>query len=155
MKYAYYPFPYGVLKVGYEDGAVGSVSRADEIGADDEPSALSDRARGEIMEYLSGARRAFDFPIRARGTVFQERVWEALREIPYGETRTYGQIAEAIGKPGAARAVGMANNRNPIWIAIPCHRVVGANGALVGYAGGLEMKEALLALERESAEEAR
>jgi len=151
MKCAYYPFPYGVLKIGYEDGAVTHVSRLDEAGADGAPSALSDRARDEIMEYLAGKRRAFDFPIKTHGTAFQEKVWRALREIPYGETRTYGQIAQMIGNPKAARAVGMANNKNPVWIAIPCHRVVGADGSLVGYAGGLDMKKALLALERENA----
>jgi O-6-methylguanine DNA methyltransferase len=155
MKYAYYPFPYGVLKIGYEEGAVTSLSRQEEESADGEPSALSDRAHKEIMEYLAGERRAFDFPMRARGTAFQEKVWRALAEIPYGETRTYGQIAAAVGNPKASRAVGMANNKNPIWIAIPCHRVVGTNGALVGYAGGLEMKEALLALERANAGKAR
>lgn len=154
MKYAYYPFPYGVLKIGCEDGAVTSISRLDGAGADGEPSALSDRARDEIMEYLSGGRRAFGFPMKTNGTAFQEKVWRALREIPYGETRTYGQIAQMIGSPKAARAVGMANNKNPIWIAIPCHRVVGADGGLVGYAGGLDMKKALLALERETAEKA-
>ena len=151
MKCAYYPFPYGILKICCEEDAVTSVSRLDEAGADGEPSALSDRARDEIMEYLAGERRAFDFPIWTRGTAFQEKVWRALREIPYGETRTYGQLAQMIGNPKAARAVGMANNKNPIWIAIPCHRVVGADGDLVGYAGGLDMKRALLTLERENA----
>jgi O-6-methylguanine DNA methyltransferase len=155
MKYAYYEFPYGVLAIGYEDGAIASISRRQEAGGNGEPSALSDLAHREIMEYLAGKRRAFDFPMRTSGTAFQEKVWRALGEIPYGETRTYGQIAEMIGNPKASRAVGMANNKNPIWIAIPCHRVVGANGALVGYAGGLDMKQALLALERGGAEEAR
>ena len=83
-----------------------------------------------------------------KGTEFQQKVWKALQEIPYGETRTYGEIAAAIGNPKAARAVGMANNKNPIGIIIPCHRVVGANGKLVGYAGGMEKKEFLLELER-------
>ena len=152
MKYAYYPFPYGILTIGYADGAVASISRRDEIGADGEPSALSDWARREIMVYLAGERRAFGFPMCARGTAFQEKVWRALAEIPYGQTRTYGQVAAMVGSPKAARAVGMANHHNPIWIAIPCHRVVGANGSLVGYAGGLEMKQSLLALEREGAE---
>jgi methylated-DNA-[protein]-cysteine S-methyltransferase len=82
-----------------------------------------------------------------KGTEFQQKVWAALCEIPYGETRTYGEIAAAIGSPKAARAVGMACNRNPVWITIPCHRVVGSNGSLTGYAGGLEMKKFLLELE--------
>ena len=152
MTVTYYPFPDGVLKIGCADGAVTSVSRVAARDIDGAPSALADQAHGEIMEYLAGRRRVFGFPIRAEGTAFQQRVWNALREIPYGETRTYGQIAEMIGSPKAARAVGMANNRNPVWIAIPCHRVVGADGSLVGYAGGLEMKKALLALERGNAE---
>ena len=84
------------------------------------------------------------------GTAFQQKVWKALLEIPYGETRTYGEIAAAIGSPKACRAVGMANRRNPIWIVVPCHRVVGAGGSLTGYAGGLAMKEALLQLERKN-----
>ncbi len=151
MKCAYYPFPYGVLKICCEDDAVMSVSRVAEAGVQNEPSALSDAAHAQILEYLAGERCAFSFPMRTHGTAFQEKVWRALREIPYGETRTYGQIAEMIGSPKASRAVGMANNKNPIWIAIPCHRVVGANGALVGYAGGLDMKKALLALERANA----
>lgn len=151
MTVTYYPFPYGVLKIGCAEGAVTSVSRVAAQGTDGAPSALADRAHEEIMEYLAGRRRVFDFPIRTKGTAFQERVWSALREIPYGQTRTYGQIAAMIRSPKAARAVGMANNKNPIWIAIPCHRVVGADGSLVGYAGGLDMKQALLALERENA----
>ena len=87
-------------------------------------------------------------PLNPQGTMFQKAVWAALRAIPYGETRSYGEIAAAIGKPKAARAVGSANNRNPILIFTPCHRVIGANGALVGFAAGLAMKEALLALEK-------
>ena len=83
-----------------------------------------------------------------QGTPFQQKVWAALREIPYGETRSYGQIAAQVGNPKASRAVGMANNRNPIAIIVPCHRVIGANGSLTGYAGGLNVKQELLALER-------
>ena len=90
----------------------------------------------------------FDLPLRMQGTPFQQKVWAALREIPYGETRSYGQIAAQVGNPKAGRAVGMANNRNPIAIIVPCHRVIGANGSLTGYAGGLNVKQELLALER-------
>ena len=103
---------------------------------------------GELREYFAGERTAFDVPIRATGTAFQTSVWAALREIPYGETRNYGQLAEAIGKPTAVRAVGLANSRNPISIIVPCHRVIGSNGSLTGYSGGLERKRALLDLER-------
>lgn len=104
----------------------------------------------ELREYFAGGRREFTLPLAPAGTPFQQEVWAALREIPYGETRTYGQIAARIGRPKACRAVGMANNRNPIAIIVPCHRVVGTSGALVGYAGGLNVKEILLKLEAET-----
>lgn len=110
---------------------------------------LTDLAAAQLSEYLAGKRRLFSVPLAPEGTPFQKRVWNALLAVPYGETRSYGQIAEQIGSPGAARAVGMANNRNPIAILIPCHRVVGADGSLVGYGGGLALKRRLLALERE------
>ena len=92
-------------------------------------------------------RRGFDLPLHEEGTPFQKKVWEELRRIPYGETRSYGQVAAAIGNPKAFRAVGMANNKNPIMIITPCHRVIGGNGALVGYAGGLNIKRYLLEIE--------
>lgn len=101
----------------------------------------------QLSEYLAGRRQVFDLPLRPAGTPFQRRVWAALTAIPWGETRTYGQIARAIGAPNAARAVGQANHRNPIPIFIPCHRVIGAGGALTGYGGGLELKRILLELE--------
>ena len=102
----------------------------------------------ELEEYFAGNRKVFTVPLDLRGTEFQKKVWEALREIPYGETRSYKEIAEKIGNPKASRAVGMANHRNPIGIVVPCHRVVGANGKLTGYAGGIPMKQALLELEK-------
>lgn len=105
-------------------------------------------AIGQLHEYLSGNRKEFTFPIRTAGTAFQERVWAALREIPYGETRSYGQIAAASGNAKAYRAVGMANNRNPLMIVTPCHRVVGSDGNMVGYACGIRVKEYLLELEK-------
>ncbi len=105
------------------------------------------RARAQLEEYLAGRRRSFDLPLAPRGTDFQRKVWEALTRIPYGETRSYKQIAEAVGCPRGCRAVGLANNRNPISIVIPCHRVIGADGRLVGYGGGLPLKKALLRLE--------
>ena len=109
---------------------------------------LLGQAKQQLAEYFAGQRQAFDLPLRMQGTPFQQKVWAALREIPYGETRSYGQIAAQVGNPKASRAVGMANNRNPIAIIVPCHRVIGANGSLTGYAGGLSVKEELLALER-------
>ncbi|MHB8497828.1 MAG: methylated-DNA--[protein]-cysteine S-methyltransferase [Acidimicrobiales bacterium] len=102
----------------------------------------------QLAAYFAGERTGFDVALRPAGTSFQQRVWDALPEIPYGETRSYGEIARRIGQPGAARAVGLANGRNPIAVIVPCHRVIGANGALTGYAGGLQAKRALLDLEQ-------
>ncbi|WP_027084712.1 methylated-DNA--[protein]-cysteine S-methyltransferase [Cohnella panacarvi] len=104
----------------------------------------------QLIEYLQGQRTSFDLATALRGTAFQQSVWSAMSEIGYGDTATYSQIAERIGKPDAVRAVGSAIGRNPALIVLPCHRIVGKNGALTGYRGGLEMKERLLRLERES-----
>lgn len=101
----------------------------------------------QLDEYFEGERTEFDVPLDPVGTPFQLVVWEALRTIPYGEVRSYGDIAAQIGRPGAARAVGLANGRNPISVIVPCHRVIGASGALTGYGGGLERKQYLLHLE--------
>jgi methylated-DNA-[protein]-cysteine S-methyltransferase len=101
----------------------------------------------EIEEYFAGQRRQFTFPLDLRGTGFQLACWRALLAIPYGETRTYADIARAVGKPSAFRAVGMANHRNPIAIVVPCHRVIASDGKLCGYGGGLEVKRKLLELE--------
>lgn len=111
---------------------------------------LLNRTAKQLEEYFQGKRKNFNIPIKQKGTPFQQRVWKALQEIPYGEVATYGEIAEKIGSPKAARAVGMANHNNNIPIIIPCHRVIGANGKLVGYALGLEMKQWLLNLEKEN-----
>jgi methylated-DNA-[protein]-cysteine S-methyltransferase len=111
-----------------------------------DPAAVGDAAC-QLQEYLAGRRTAFDLPLRPAGTGFQRAVWEALLDIPYGATRTYGQIAAAVDRPGSSRAVGRAVGTNPIGIVIPCHRVVGANGSLTGYGGGLPHKAALLRLE--------
>ena len=110
-------------------------------------TALERLVARELQEFMRGARRAFSFPIRTAGTAFEEQVWNAVRRIPFGTTATYGAIARRLGRPGAARAVGSANGRNPIPIVIPCHRVVAAGGGLGGYGGGLELKRRLLALE--------
>ena len=101
----------------------------------------------QLREYFAGERKAFALPLAPAGTEFQKKVWAALRDIPWGETRSYGDIARAIGKPTACRAVGMANGRNPLPIFIPCHRVIGTNGSITGYSGGLEKKRFLLRLE--------
>ena len=116
---------------------------------DRDDAALHDAAT-QLREYFAGDRTAFDLALDPVGTPFQLRVWDALREIPYGETRTYGWIAAAIGQPTAVRAVGLANSRNPLSIVVPCHRVVGSTGRLTGYAGGLACKRSLLDLEQGS-----
>ena len=123
---------------------------SENISRDDviiEESDLTKLAYTQIREYLDGQRKVFDLPLHPNGTEFQIKVWKALTEIPYGETRSYKDIAISIGNEKACRAVGMANNKNPIPIIIPCHRVIGANKKLVGYAGGLDLKERLLDLE--------
>lgn len=148
IRHGVYPCPLGTLAIGYAECKIVSVKLVSETNLPHRPSPLSDFAAGQIMEYFLGDRKDFDLPIGATGTPFQTAVWRQIRNIPYGQTRTYAEIATAIGKPGAARAVGMACNRNPLWIAIPCHRVVGKNGSLTGYAGGLEIKQALLELEQ-------
>ncbi|MGG7165348.1 methylated-DNA--[protein]-cysteine S-methyltransferase [Clostridium ihumii] len=102
----------------------------------------------QLQEYFSGVRTKFELPLNPKGTDFMKDVWSALEKIPYGETKTYGEIAKIIGRDKAYRAVGLANNKNPIPIFIPCHRVIGANGKLVGYAGGLNIKKQLLELEK-------
>ncbi len=147
---AYYPTEFGYIKIGCTPEAVTALTFVQHPEGESRPTPLSDAAFRQVRDYLDGGRQSFDFPYILRGTAFQQKVWKALLEIPYGETRTYGEIAAAIGSPKACRAVGMANRRNPIWIVVPCHRVVGAGGSLTGYAGGLAMKEALLQLERKN-----
>lgn len=140
--------PVGALTLTERDGALARIDFADEGAADLTP--LLAAAARQLEEYFAGTRRCFDIPLAPSGTPFQQEVWQALRDIPYGETRSYRDIACAVGRPRACRAVGMANNRNPLPIVVPCHRVVGASGALVGYAGGLDIKRALLDTERQS-----
>ncbi|SEN09843.1 methylated-DNA--[protein]-cysteine S-methyltransferase [Actinacidiphila rubida] len=107
-----------------------------------------DEVTTQLTEYFDGGRTGFDLDLRLSGTPFQQRVWAALRDIPYGETVSYGELAIALGQPGASRAVGLANGKNPVGIIVPCHRVIGANGSLTGYGGGLDRKRWLLAFER-------
>jgi len=124
-----------------ESGGSSAASRSD-------PQAtLARRALAEIAEFLEGRRRKFNVPLDLQGTPFQLQVWEALLRIPYGETRSYGEIARAVGRPKAARAVGMANGSNPVAIIVPCHRVIASDGSLGGYGGGLALKSRLLRLE--------
>lgn len=113
----------------------------------DKETTLNLQALEEIQEFLAGTRKSFSVPLALKGTPFQVSVWEALQNIPYGETRSYRDIAEEIGNPNSYRAVGLANNKNPVSIIIPCHRVIGANGDMIGYGGGLNKKKRLLDIE--------
>ena len=157
--------PIGRLRLVESDGFIKEISRVDvpaarldsegkiiktaetfESAVTEKTEALAETEQ-QLREYFAGIRKSFDVLLKPDGTAFFQSVWKALLDIPYGETRTYGDIAKAVGKPKAARAVGMANHYNPIMIIIPCHRVIGANGQLVGYAGGLDVKRLLLDLE--------
>jgi len=143
--------PVGKLRLVAEDGFLTELRFGGEpavIDGDIEENRLLDEAERQLGEYFCGARRQFDLPLRMKGTAFQLEDWEALREIPYGETVTYGEIARRIGRPKASRAVGIANHNNPISIIVPCHRVIGSNGKLTGYGGGLNVKQQLLELEQ-------
>ncbi|MFT3978430.1 MAG: methylated-DNA--[protein]-cysteine S-methyltransferase [Sphingomonas bacterium] len=135
-----------LVAILWEDDAPGRVPLSPLADAPDHPVLVE--AERQLREYFAGARREFDLPLRFRGTEFQRAVWNVLLTIPFGETWSYGAIARSLGRPGASRAVGAANGRNPISIVAPCHRVIGSNGALTGFAGGLAAKQALLALER-------
>ena len=143
-------FPFGRFGVEEKEGAVthlylnpaGAV-----LPAEERETPLLAEAMRQLAEYFAGERREFELPLAPEGTPFMRRVWAELVKVPYGATATYGEIAERIGNPGGSRAVGLANNRNPIAIIIPCHRIIGSSGKLVGYAGGVELKERLLALE--------
>ena len=138
--------PIGNLRITEEDQYLIGVELTDEDAVDCKSEILDDAER-QLREYFAGTRKVFDLPLSPDGTAFQRRVWEKLCEIPYGECRSYGDLAGSIGNPKACRAVGMANHRNPILIVIPCHRVLGKDGSLTGYAAGMKMKQALLDLE--------
>jgi methylated-DNA-[protein]-cysteine S-methyltransferase len=146
--------PVGPLTLVASDGALaGLYMRSqrhrppEETFGEPDPEPFTE-ARDQLAEYFEGRRTVFELPMALAGTPFQRRVWAALCEIPYGETISYGELAHRIGRPTAARAVGLANGRNPIGIIVPCHRVVGSSGDLTGYGGGLDRKRHLLAFER-------
>ena len=150
--YAEYNSPVGTLYLAEDDGFVTDVSTTCPSGAEAGETAVLGTLARQLGEYFSGTRRSFDeIPAAPGGTAFQRQVYAELTNVPYGQTRTYGQIARAVGRSNAFRAVGQANHRNPIWILIPCHRIIGADGSLTGYGGGMEMKKFLLELERKSA----
>ncbi|HYX90700.1 MAG TPA: methylated-DNA--[protein]-cysteine S-methyltransferase [Myxococcaceae bacterium] len=154
IHYSLMPSPIGPLLLVAEGGALTGVYMEEhKRGRQVDPAWMRDDAslgfaRVQLEEYFAGVRRKFDLPLAARGTPFQKKVWAALGEIPYGTTATYRELARAIGMPGSSRAVGAANARNPISIIVPCHRVIGTDGSLTGYAGGAERKRWLLEFEK-------
>ena len=145
--------PLGVMTIQCNDEGLSGIwfeqhtTLPDELGIENAAHPLLQRAKIELKEYFAGQRQTFHLPLSVQGTAFQQDVWQALKSIPYGQTTNYQAIAEQIGRPKAVRAVGAANGKNPLSIVIPCHRVIGKSGKLVGYAGGESRKEALLKLE--------
>lgn len=149
MRIRYFNSSLGLLKIKEDQGSIVEVSptsKKEEL--ETETSLVIENAILQLKEYFAGSRKEFELPIKMHGTEFQKKVWQALLDIPYGKTASYKEIAEYIGNPKACRAVGGANNKNPLIILVPCHRVIGSNGHLVGFGGGLEMKEKLLNLEK-------
>lgn len=148
--YFYYNSPIGILRIEETDGGISGIYAKEKRFFEEEKTeqyqetVLIKKAYEELQEYFAGKRKEFDLPLHVEGTEFQKKVWEQLRQIPYGETRSYGEIAAAIGNPKASRAVGGACHKNGILIVIPCHRVIGADGSLTGFGGGMDMKETLL-----------
>ncbi|MFD5767866.1 methylated-DNA--[protein]-cysteine S-methyltransferase [Streptomyces sp. NPDC127049] len=145
--------PYEPLTLVAVDGVLSRVYMTEqrhrppeETFGDRDPRPFGETIR-QLDAYFEGELTEFDLPLHLEGTPFQQSVWEQLQLIPYGETRTYGELAEALGKPGASRAVGLANGKNPVGIIVPCHRVIGSGGSLTGYGGGLDRKKRLLAFE--------
>ncbi|WP_411086464.1 methylated-DNA--[protein]-cysteine S-methyltransferase [Streptomyces sp. 061-3] len=152
-RYTVVDSPYGPLTLVATDGVLSGLYMTEqrhrppeETFGDPDPRLFAETIR-QLDAYFAGELREFDLPLHLDGTPFQRSVWEQLRQIPYGETRSYGELAEHLGKPGASRAVGLANGKNPVGIIVPCHRVIGASGSLTGYGGGLDRKQRLLAFE--------
>lgn len=146
MPCLFYDSPIGPMTLVQEGEALARLD-FDVPSQPEEATPLLLEACRQLREYFAGERKEFALPLAPAGTAFQKKVWAALRDIPWGETRSYGDIARAIGKPAACRAVGMANGKNPLPVFIPCHRVIGTNGSITGYSGGLEKKRFLLRLE--------
>lgn len=151
--YTTFKTPLGQMTIqANEQGLLGAwfetqTTQPEELGKNDKEHPILIKAIKQLDEYFSGSRKEFDLPLAAEGTVFQQQVWKVLTTIPFGETWSYQQLADAIGNPKAVRAVGLANGKNPISVIVPCHRVIGKSGKLTGYAGGLERKAALLKIE--------
>lgn len=140
----YYKSPIGILRIAIEDGKLVGLAFVSEKVEEKVETELSKKVKKQLKEYFNGTRREFDIPLSFHGTEFQEKVWTALSSIPFGTTCSYKYIAELVDNPKGVRAVGNANNKNPICIIIPCHRVIGSNNKLVGYGGGIVRKQALI-----------
>lgn len=149
MNYFVYGMPLGRLTIVADEGGLTRILFGAQSveGALRRPSALTNTAATQLQEYFAGKRRSFDVPLNPQGSEFQRAVWKELERIPYGQTETYAHIAQAVGSPRGFRAVGLANNKNPLPIIVPCHRAVGSDGRLVGYAAGIKVKRYLLELE--------
>jgi methylated-DNA-[protein]-cysteine S-methyltransferase len=151
MNHLYLASPLGTLKLVSAEGRVVRIefpgAHSEDAGRESDSDPALRACSNQLSAYFAGGRRTFELPLGATGTAFQHSVWQALQAIPYGEVRSYRAIAETIGKPRAVRAVGAANGRNPLPIVVPCHRVIGSDGSLTGFAGGLAAKRCLLALE--------
>ncbi len=153
MNFGIYKSPVGNIKIEENLGKITSIKISSrypdkKLANQQKATTLTDKTARQLNEYFQGKRKNFDFPYHLKGTAFQKKVWQALLDIPYGKTRSYKEIAATIGSPKAYRAVGMANNKNPIAIAVPCHRVIGSKGELLGYGGGPDIKKALLDMEK-------
>ncbi|MDR2410944.1 MAG: methylated-DNA--[protein]-cysteine S-methyltransferase [Bacteroidales bacterium] len=151
MRHYYYQTAAGQICIVEDDNSIVNIKYKIEInqGEEQETSLIKESYR-QLVEYFDGKRKEFDLPLKLRGTPFQQKVWSALQTIPYGEVWSYKRLAESVGSPKGYRAVGMANNHNPISIVVPCHRVIGSDGSLVGYAGGLDRKKLLLEIEQKN-----
>ncbi len=150
--FAIYENQFGFFKIAYEGECIVFFKKIHDAVIQDfgTKTLFTERVYEQLCQYIAGQRKNFDVPYKLNGTDFQKKVWQALCSIPYGVTRTYKDIALAVGNGKASRAVGLANNKNPITVIVPCHRVIGSSGKLVGYAGGLEMKKFLLDMEHKN-----
>ncbi|WP_434568217.1 methylated-DNA--[protein]-cysteine S-methyltransferase [Vibrio chagasii] len=152
-RFTYYDSPLGTVTLqANEQGLLGvwfetHTTKPEDLGTQEDSFPIFQSVKDQLDRYFAGEAVQFDVPIAAKGTPFQQSVWHALTTIPYGETWSYAQLADAIGNPKAVRAVGLANGKNPVSVIVPCHRVIGKNGKLTGYAGGIERKQRLLAIE--------
>ena len=152
-RFTYYDSPLGTVTLqANEQGLLGvwfetHTTKPEDLGTQEDSFPIFQSVKDQLDRYFAGEAVQFDVPIAAQGTPFQQSVWHALTTIPYGETWSYAQLADAIGNPKAVRAVGLANGKNPVSVIVPCHRVIGKNGKLTGYAGGIERKQRLLAIE--------